>query len=238
MPASGPDAGSVLTARGRATRDRIVAAAAALIHENGVAGTSLDDVRVTTGTSKSQLYHYFTDKAALVRAVIERQVEQVLQAQQPELDSLDSMAGLRRWRDRVLALNGQDGCTRGCPLGRLASELAASDPAARSTLADGFTSWQGRLATGLRAMRERGELPAVADPDALALGLLAAAQGGLLLAQTAGSLTPLQVSLDLALDGIEARLSEARLPEAPEQARRPQGVREATRSSARSRSQA
>jgi len=65
------------------TRDRIVAAAAALIHEHGVAGTSLDEVRVATATSKSQLYHYFADKSALVRAVIERQVEQVLQASSP-----------------------------------------------------------------------------------------------------------------------------------------------------------
>jgi len=233
MPASAPDVGTVLTVRGRATRNRIVTAAAALIHEHGVAGTSLDDVRLTTATSKSQLYHYFTDKSALVRAVIERQVEQVLQAQQPELDDLDSLAGLRRWRDRLLALNEQAGCARGCPLGRLASELAASDPGARTALAAGFTAWQARLATGLRAMRERGELAAGADPDALALGLLAAAQGGLLLAQAAGSLTPLQVSLDLALDGIEARLLEA-----PGQAGRPQRVRDKTGSSVRSPSQA
>ncbi len=233
MPSSAPDAGAVLTARGRATRDRIVTAAGGLFHEHGVAGTSLDDVRLTTATSKSQLYHYFTDKAALVRAVIERQVEQVLQAQQPELDGLDSMAGLRRWRDRVVALNEQDGCARGCPLGRLASELAASDPVARTALADGFASWQARLAGGLRAMRQRGELATDADPDALALGLLAAAQGGLLLAQASGSLTPLQVSLDLALDGIEARLLEA-----PGQAGRPQRVRDTTGSSVRSRSQA
>ncbi len=108
---------TMLTARGRSTRDRIVVAAATLIHERGVAGTSLDDVRAATATSKSQLYHYFADKSVLVRAVIERQVEQVLQAQQPELDSMDSMAGLRRWRDRVVELNGQD--ARGCPLGRV-----------------------------------------------------------------------------------------------------------------------
>jgi AcrR family transcriptional regulator len=73
----------VLTARGRATRQRIVAAAATIIHERGVAGTSLDDVRAVTGASKSQLYHYFGDKAALVGAVIERQVQQVLHASRP-----------------------------------------------------------------------------------------------------------------------------------------------------------
>jgi TetR/AcrR family transcriptional repressor of nem operon len=193
-----------LTTRGRATRDRIIAAAAALIHERGVAGTSLDDVRAATGTSKSQLYHYFADKAALVRAVVDRQVTDVLQAQSSELDALDSMAALRAWRDRVVALNAQVACVGGCPMGRLASELAESDPTARAALRDGFGTWQARLATGLRSMQERGELAADTDVEGLALGLVAAAQGGLLLTQTARSTAPLEAALDLALDGIHA----------------------------------
>jgi TetR/AcrR family transcriptional repressor of nem operon len=41
------------TARGRATRSRIVAAAAALIRERGVAETSLDDVIEQAGVSTS-----------------------------------------------------------------------------------------------------------------------------------------------------------------------------------------
>ena len=199
------DAGPLLTARGRATRDRIVAAAAVLIHERGVAGTSLDDVRAMTGTSKSQLYHYFADKSALVRAVVERQVGEVLSAQSPELDRLESLAALRAWRDRVVALHAQIACVGGCPLGRLAAELAESDPLARAALLTGFGEWQERLARGLRVMQQRGELAEDAEPAALALGLLAAAQGGLLLAQTARSVVPLEAALDLALEGISTR---------------------------------
>ncbi len=198
-----PAAATVLTERGRATRDRIVSAAATLIHERGVAGTSLDDVRAATATSKSQLYHYFTDKSALVRAVIELQVDQVLTAQQPELAGATSMAGLRRWRDRLIALHEQD--ARGCPLGRLASELTDRDPAARAALTAGFTRWQGLLATGLETMRGHTALDPDADPQALALGLLAAVQGGLLLAQATGSVTPLRTALDMALDSIQSR---------------------------------
>jgi TetR/AcrR family transcriptional repressor of nem operon len=193
-----------LTARGRATRERVVAAAATLIHERGVAGTSLDDVRAATGTSKSQLYHYFADRSALVRAVVDRQVADVLQAQFAELDALDSMAALQAWRDRVVALNAQVACVGGCPMGRLVSELAESDPTARAALLNGFGTWQARISAGLRSMQERGELAAGTDVDALALGLVAAAQGGLLLTQTTRSTAPLEAALDLALDGIRA----------------------------------
>lgn len=201
-----------LTARGRATRERIVAAAAQSMHEHGVAGTSLDDVRTLTGTSKSQLYHYFTDKAALVQAVVERQAQLVVAAQQPELDELDSLAGLHRWRDRVVAVNSERACVGGCPLGRLASELAEDDPQARAAVAAGFERWREGLTTGLRAMQARGQLVGEADPGRLALAVLGAAQGGLLLAQTARSVAPLEAALDLALDGIRAHLAPARRP--------------------------
>lgn len=199
------EAGPASSARGRATRERIVAAAAGLMHEHGVRGTSLDDVRAATGTSKSQLYHYFADKSALVRAVVARQVESVLGAQQPELGDLDSLVALRRWRDRVVALNAELGPAGGCPLGRLTSELSDRDPDARSDLGLGFGRWRAHLSTGLRTMVDRGDLAADCDPEQLALGLLAAAEGGLLLAQNARSSAPLEAALDLALDGIAAR---------------------------------
>src|SRR5271163_2321759 len=66
------------TEQGRATKQRIVAAAAELIGERGVAGTSLDDIRAATSSSKSQLYHYFGDKHGLVEAVIDHQSAVVL----------------------------------------------------------------------------------------------------------------------------------------------------------------
>lgn len=191
-----------LTARGSATRARIVAAAAVLLHERGVAGTSLDDVRSATETSKSQLYHYFADKSALVRAVVAWQVQVVLAAQFPANDPLESMAALRRWRDRVVALNAQAGCVGGCPLGRLASELAESDPLARPALDAGFRAWQATLAAGLRRIQDSGELLPDVEVDRLALGLLAALQGGLLLAQTARATPPLEAALDVALDAL------------------------------------
>ena len=93
-------------------------AAAALVHERGVAGTSLDDVRGATGTTTSQLYHSSADESVLVRAVVDRQVEQVLRAQSPELDRVDLMPALRARRDRVVALNVEVDCAGGCPLGR------------------------------------------------------------------------------------------------------------------------
>ena len=85
MPANQRAEPRSLTARGATTRARIVEAAADLIYAHGVERTSLDDVMAASGASKSQLYHYFADKDALVLEVIARQTERVLDAQRPYL---------------------------------------------------------------------------------------------------------------------------------------------------------
>jgi TetR/AcrR family transcriptional regulator, transcriptional repressor for nem operon len=87
-----------LTARGAATRARIVAAAASLVYERGFAGTSLDDVMAATGTSKSQLYHYLADKDALIREVIKAQLCRIFAAQEAAAIHEDSSGeALNRW---------------------------------------------------------------------------------------------------------------------------------------------
>src|SRR5216684_899647 len=87
------------TAKGRATRERIVQAAAELIVEKGVAGMSLDDGRARTGASRSQLYHFFEDRDDLVRAVVDATTDAVLGRQDEFLEHLDSWAGIDRWFD-------------------------------------------------------------------------------------------------------------------------------------------
>src|SRR5215471_18480448 len=168
MPANQKSEPRSLTARGAATRARIVEAAADLIYAHGVERTSLDEVMAASGVSKSQLYHYFADKDALVLEVIARQTERVLDAQQPHLGRLDSLRVLKAWRDAVIRLNRAAG-GKGCPVGSLANELANDAEPARKRLAGSFATWRDRIEQGLTTMRERGDLAASADPHELAL---------------------------------------------------------------------
>src|SRR5260370_10043627 len=109
------DAGE-LTPKGRATRDRIVAAAADLMFEQGVAGTSLQEVQQAARVSGSQMYHYFGDKASLVHAVIAWQGETLLGRQQPWLSRIDSLAGIRAWRASQRSAMRRPGRPGGLPL--------------------------------------------------------------------------------------------------------------------------
>ena len=155
-----------------------------------------------SATSKSQLYHYFADKDALMRAVIEFQTGAVTGGVAARLEAVNSLAGLRRWRDAVVTMNRAARGIGGCPLGSLASELSDRSESARALLAHGFALWESHFTEGLKAMRDRGELNAEADPAELATAVIAALQGGLLLAQTTRQSRPLELALDMAIGHI------------------------------------
>ncbi len=198
-----------LTKKGQATRARIVAAAAKLMYERGVAGTSVEDVQLEAGVSSSQLYHYFKEKRELVLAVILFQNEQVLGSQEPLLSHLDSMEALQSWRDALVRYQTELGFQGGCPIGSLGSELADLEPAARKELAAGFVQWELAIRRGLQAIYDRGEMRSDAQPEQLALGLLTALQGGLLLSKVRKEAGPLEAGLDAMLDHIKSNLIEA-----------------------------
>jgi TetR/AcrR family transcriptional regulator, transcriptional repressor for nem operon len=193
-----------LTGKGRETRQRIIDGAADLVYERGVAGVSLDDVLRATGTSKSQMYHYFNDKNDLIHAVIERQRERVLDFHRPELDSLSSWDDLERWRNMIVETQAVRACRYGCPLGSLVNELSELDELARIKLSGAFANWEQILADGLAGMVEAGELRADANTADLALSVIASLQGGLLLAEMDRSTRPLEVALDAAIDHLRS----------------------------------
>jgi TetR/AcrR family transcriptional repressor of nem operon len=183
--------GRRLTARGAKTRAKIVAAAFNLMYVRGVGGTTLDDVLAASGVSKSQLYHHFEGKDALVRAVIDHVGEFVIQRERDALGHVSTISGLRRWRDTLVENNAVQHGAYGCVLGTLASEVSDNDDVARQALSQLFTEWQGLLAGVLCRLQDGGALSPEASIDELATGLMGALQGGLMLAQTARDVTPM-----------------------------------------------
>jgi AcrR family transcriptional regulator len=185
-----------LTPKGARTRARIVEEAAALIHERGVACTSLEDVKAAAEVSGSQLYHYFPDKDELVQAVIDYQAETIVNRNRQALSSAN---GVEAWRKMVMTAAKRTKAKGGCQLGSLVGQLAESDPEARALIAAGFEQWATAIADGLRSLDAEGKLPSGVDPDDLATTVLATLQGGLLLAQVQRSARPFETALNTLL---------------------------------------
>ena len=185
-----------LTPKGARTRARIVENAAELIHERGVARTTLEDVKASAGVSGSQMYHYFPDKDDLVKAVIDYQAETIVDRNR---DALSSANGLEVWRNMVTTAAKRTNAKGGCQLGSLVGQLAECDPEARALIAAGFDQWAGAISDGLRSLDAEGNLPSGIDPDDLAVTLLATLQGGLLLAQAQQSPRPFETAVNTLL---------------------------------------
>jgi AcrR family transcriptional regulator len=192
-----------LTSKGRATRDRIVQFAADLVFVAGARETTLDHVRSAVGASKSQLYHYFGDKDELLHGVIDFQGERIIRAQQPELAAIDSVASLKRWRDKLVQLGDAFGKVGGCPIGSLANELASHSENHRRALELHFDHWAAHIEDGLLRMQANGCLKPPLDPKTLSITFLTAIQGGLLLAKLQRSSTALATALDETIRSIE-----------------------------------
>src|SRR4051794_10653476 len=177
--------------------------------ERGVASTTLADVRIASATSKSQLYQHFSDKNALVREVIEFRAAALLAQQRRRLEKVDSLRGLELWRDEMVERNALRDGAYGCPLGSMANEIADQDEDLRRTIAGHFDEWLQMLVDAIEMLKTAGVLRADADSRALASGLLAALQGGYLLAKTARDVTFMRVAVDMAIAQVRAFSTES-----------------------------
>jgi AcrR family transcriptional regulator len=192
------------TPKGVATRQRIVEGAAAEIRERGVAVTTLDDVRGRTGTSKSQLFHYFPGgKEELLLAVARYEAERVLTDQQPQLGELTSWPAWLAWRDKVVARYLDQG--QHCPLNVLVSQLGRSTPGAQAVVNELMRRWQAEITAGIRHMQDTGEVDSKLDADRTAAALLAGIQGGVLMMLSTGRITHLEATLDVSIENLRRR---------------------------------
>jgi TetR/AcrR family transcriptional repressor of nem operon len=155
-------------------RERLVASAGELLHQQGVGGTTLADIAQAAAVPVGNVYYYFKTKDDLVRAVIEAQTDQV-DAMLTSFDALPQPAErlkalVRRWeqmRDVVARY--------GCPFGTLASELDRRDDGLDLAAAGPIRRILDWAEIQIRHLGHR-------DARELATTLFAGVQGGALLA--------------------------------------------------------
>jgi TetR/AcrR family transcriptional regulator, transcriptional repressor for nem operon len=185
------------TARGRATRQRLITDATQLVRERGVEATSLDDVLVASGASKSQLYHYFDDKADLIRAVVAQRATDVVAEYDAALGAVAHPAQLDAFLARVVDDHAAANYANGCPIATLAGELGHRDYHFSGDLARAFTAIDHAFRDAFVRIADAGALPRAGAED-LATTVFALIEGGLLLSKVQGDGHGLTVAVDSA----------------------------------------
>ena len=170
-------------------KERLLRAAAKLIHERGFTAVSVADICSEAGVQKGSFYHFFPTKKELVIETInwfgnafQTGVGNRVDPGAPALDQLqqlvEGMTELHR-ADHEAA-----GCVRGCPIGNLALEMAHRCENIQSKVQDVFASWRNWIEALIRTGIERGELR-IEDPAATAEALVANLEGALMMAKAA-----------------------------------------------------
>ncbi len=157
-------------------RERLVAAARALVHEQGVHRTTLAEVAARADVPLGNVYYYFKSKDELVRAVLEGYQEQadvLIQAFDRHRSPQARLKALvRNWADM------RDQVARyGCPMGTLCAEL---DKLGSGAERDAAAVMARILDWAEEQFRQLGRR----DARDLAVALFAGIQGAALLAST------------------------------------------------------
>ena len=203
------------TDRPRATVGRVLETACDLFGTQGIQSTSLDEIGVAAGVGRGQLYHFFVDRADLVAEAVAYQVDRVVPAFAPTLNAMSTADDVHAWCDDVVGFYAASSESIRCPIGSLIYQLDENDEAARAALRTGFARWQSMLEAGLRRVANVGGLTAGTDAHTLAAALLAAYQGGVLLASVSGDVGALRLALHGVIHGA---LSSAPDPGEPNRA--------------------
>jgi hypothetical protein len=192
-------------------RHQVLDAIADLLRHHGADGLSMADVLDAVGGDLDQVDESITADLSLVQILVLERVNEVLCKQEALLRDLGSLEGLYRWRDEMVRAQAAD-IRAGCPLGTLVGWIADHHEGARAALRAGFDAWESYLAAGIERMAVGGEIRA-SDVEAkeCATSILAALQGGILLARTSRQLKQLECALDMAIAQVSAR-SAARPP--------------------------
>jgi TetR/AcrR family transcriptional repressor of nem operon len=194
--------------KGERTRQRIIDAVGPMFNERGYQATSLADVMAATGLEKGGIYNHFASKDDLAIAAYDRNAGLLADAiaanvQAAGTSAVDRLVGvLRAFTDFA----HDPPFPGGCPTLNTAVESAGLDPRlqakARQRLLD---LRDGLVARILRRGIQHGELRADLDVDELATTFAASIEGALLLAQSLGD--PTQV--DLVAAHLERTIREA-----------------------------
>ena len=175
------------------TRERILEAAAELVHYKGFNHTGLKEILDASGVPKGSFYFFFKSKEELGLALVDFYAERIAEVARScfEDDSRSPIGRLRSFFQWAYVRFETDGCEKGCPIGNLCQEMSDLSPAFREKL----ESVTERMALGvarlLQQAKETGELPGHLDPGETARFITSSWQGALLTMKVVKTLDPL-----------------------------------------------
>lgn len=170
----------------------------------------MNDLACATGMAKPGLYATFGDKEALYAKALARYFEHNAPVFDEIFDSPGSLKDfLRRYLETIAASLSKKNCPRGCFMVNSMVDCANQPSSLESLGRDLHKQRQGAILKRFRSAQKQGELPAGADPKALADFFSGQSLALGVMARSGADKKALQSFIDVAMtvlpDGDEAR---------------------------------
>jgi TetR/AcrR family transcriptional regulator, lmrAB and yxaGH operons repressor len=175
------------------TRTRLLDTAGQLFRAQGFHATGLDEVLRLSGTPKGSLYHYFPggkDQLAIeTLGYVATQMEQRMSTLLASSD--DPLNALRTLLDFTAKSLAESDFRNGCPIAAVTLDVACDRNSVREACERGLNTW-------LRVFAQHFKGAGLTEKRAnnLAILILAALEGGLILSRAQKSVTPLNTIAD------------------------------------------
>ncbi|WP_455209168.1 TetR/AcrR family transcriptional regulator [Kaarinaea lacus] len=173
---------------GRATKEKILEAAEALVLDHGYGATSIDQILEKTGITKGAFFYHFKSKAELAKVLIARYVKRDDELLYSLVEKSEKLS--RDPLQQVLIFLGLlievfDGLEQalGCLVASFVYQFEEFDIDTKSTVVNGFDEWHRVLDEKFRMAIERYPLRIDTPPSTLVNMLLSIFEGGLIVAK-------------------------------------------------------
>lgn len=180
------------TARGQATRERILEITEASVLAKGFGATSIEEVIAEAGITKSGFFYHFRDKNELARVLLQRYMERddallddvFTRGRELGDDPLQGfLIGLKLLAEAMADLpNGHPGCL----VATYAYQERLFDRDVRRLYQEIILHWRARFCALFEEIHEQYAPREAVDLDALADMVSAVIEGGLVLGKAAG----------------------------------------------------
>lgn len=181
--------------KGTDTRARVIDAAIGLINRKGIRNTSVSDLIVETGVKKGNLYFHFSSKDDLCAAIIDEAAERYFDYLSKSVRSDTPLGKIGDILAAVLEYHRRRNFDGGCLFGNTALETSDTDDSYAGMVRGVFDRWVRILAGFLREAARGGELPAGIRPEPMARHIVAALEGGVMMARLYKREAPLAESV-------------------------------------------
>ncbi|MBK1873916.1 TetR/AcrR family transcriptional regulator [Marinobacter sp. 1-3A] len=175
------------------TRQALIGVGLAALTEKGYSYTGLDEILRQASVPKGSFYHYFENKEAFGKALIEAYGRFFAGKLERSLSdtSLRPLARIQAFVEGAKTGMQKFDYRRGCLIGNLGQEMAALPESFRDLLRETFKDWESRIARVLKEAQQAGEVPGHLSPDLTARFFWIGWEGAVLRAKLEKNAQPL-----------------------------------------------